>query len=236
LLQNKFVRASISGLRSRLHGVSKAASNQGDGMAEAKRNRRTQAERSEAAEANLLEAALHLIGEHGATGMTLGQVGVKAGYSRGLPTHHFGSKARLLRALAEEARQRGRLDAYHDGPAEGLAFILSFAGRYVHLPRPMEMRAMHVMQAEAIMAESELSEPMREFNRGTIDELAGHIARAIELGEIPGHIEPRRSAILLLGMLRGVTLLLMIDPGGLGARAATLDVASDVKALFGVRG
>jgi AcrR family transcriptional regulator len=201
---------------------------------EPKRKRRTQAERTEAAEANLLEAALHLIGEHGATGMTLGQVGVKAGYSRGLPTHHFGSKARLLRALADEARKRGHIDVDRDAPEQGLAFILNFANRYVHLPRPVEMRAMHVMQAEAIMADSELSEPMLAFNRGTIDELALQIEHGIARGEIAKHIEPRRSAMLILGMLRGASLLEMLDPE-LNKAAPALDVTREVKALLGAK-
>ncbi len=201
-------------------------------MDKTKRQRRTQAERTEIAEANLLDAALHLIGEHGATGMTLGQVGIRAGYSRGLPTHHFGSKARLLRALADEARERGHRDANAE-TEEGLAFILSFANRYIHLPRPMEMRAMHVMQAEAIMADSELSEPMLTFNRRTVEELGAQIARGIELDEIPAATDPARSAMLILGMLRGVTLLMQIDPEGLGQASATLDVTRDIKALLG---
>ncbi len=201
-------------------------------MEQVKRQRRTQAERSEAAEANLLEAALQLIGEHGATGMTLGQVGVKAGYSRGLPTHHFGSKARLLRALADEARKRGNVDVDRDAPAQGLAFILNFANRYVHLPRPVEMRAMHVMQAEAIMADSELSEPMLAFNRGTIDELARQIEHGIARGEIAKDIEPTRSAMLILAMLRGASLLELLDPE-LKRAAPTLDVTREVKALLG---
>lgn len=92
---------------------------------------------------------------------------------------------------------------------------------------------MHVMQAEAIMADSELSEPMLTFNRRTVEELGAQIARGIELDEIPAATDPARSAMLILGMLRGVTLLMQIDPEGLGQASATLDVTRDIKALLG---
>ncbi len=59
----------------------------------------TQAERTARAEAGMIEAAIELLNTVGIQGTTLVAIGEKAGYSRGLVTHHFGSKAGLFRAV-----------------------------------------------------------------------------------------------------------------------------------------
>jgi AcrR family transcriptional regulator len=56
--------------------------------------RRTQAERRAAARDRLLQAAAELIAECGLPAVTLAQVGERAGYSRGIANHHFGTKSR----------------------------------------------------------------------------------------------------------------------------------------------
>jgi len=72
-----------------------------------KDNRRlTQAERTEISDAKMLNAAVELIVEHGSAGTSLKEVGLKAGYSRGLAGERFGSKDRMfafvLRQVGDE--------------------------------------------------------------------------------------------------------------------------------------
>ena len=52
----------------------------------------TQAERRQKSEQALLDAAAALIAERGVEQTSLARIGESAGTSRGLPTHHFGSK------------------------------------------------------------------------------------------------------------------------------------------------
>jgi len=54
---------------------------------------RTQAERTAISDRAMLDAAIDLILEHGTDKTTLAAIGEKAGYSRGLATYRFGSKA-----------------------------------------------------------------------------------------------------------------------------------------------
>src|ERR1043165_6903985 len=61
--------------------------------------RRTQQERREEAERKVLAAATALITQHGSRALTLAAVGEAAGYSRGIVSHHFGSRENLLRAV-----------------------------------------------------------------------------------------------------------------------------------------
>ncbi len=68
--------------------------------------RRTQQQRRDQAETALLNAAAELAVEYGVRSLTLARVGERAGYSRGIVTHHFGSKQALLERLAR-ATQTG---------------------------------------------------------------------------------------------------------------------------------
>lgn len=65
----------------------------------------TQAERTEISDSRMFEATVSLIVERGTSGTSLKDVGVSAGYSRGLASHRFGSKDKLfdfvLRRLGE---------------------------------------------------------------------------------------------------------------------------------------
>ena len=62
----------------------------------AKDTRLTQAERTEISDQRMFDAAVTLINLHGPAGTSLSDVGVLAGYSRGLASHRFGSKESLF--------------------------------------------------------------------------------------------------------------------------------------------
>ena len=68
--------------------------------------RRTQVERRSQSEDALLDAAAELIAERGVEGASLASIGTRAGSSRGLPTHHFGSKDALVARLAQRSQDR----------------------------------------------------------------------------------------------------------------------------------
>lgn len=81
------------------------------------RSRRTQAERRAAAIERMLDAAITLISETGYRGTTLAEIGHRAGYSRGLAHHYFGSKLGLMRAVAKELDRRFARKMQHPPPA-----------------------------------------------------------------------------------------------------------------------
>src|SRR6266436_1372700 len=58
--------------------------------------RRSQEERTARSDQLMTQAAIALLIERGVQGTTLAAIGEQAGYSRGLVTHRFGSKAGLL--------------------------------------------------------------------------------------------------------------------------------------------
>src|SRR3954470_1249853 len=54
----------------------------------------------------MCQVAIQAIGKGGYAAMTLAEVGELAGYSRGLATHHFGSKAGLLTAILDRVLEK----------------------------------------------------------------------------------------------------------------------------------
>src|SRR3954465_8821227 len=88
---------------------------------------RTQAERRAEAERKLLEAAMHLVAERGVRAVTLAAVGERAGYSRGLVTHHFGNRQGLLDALTLDLQNRFQPP---ETDTRGLARLLEMVDAY----------------------------------------------------------------------------------------------------------
>ncbi|MFT3800050.1 MAG: TetR/AcrR family transcriptional regulator [Burkholderiaceae bacterium] len=207
----------------------------GDGPAPApalSRRRKTQAERREEAEQRLLDAALRIVADKGSVRMTLAEVGEAAGYSRGLPAHHFGNKLGLLQALAGHIHKRFQRDLLA-GPQgkEGLDAIKAMVS--VYFGRTDEnwttTRALLVMMTEAFMADSDLSECMSSYNRMAVASLERDIRRGIELGQILPSVDPSTYGVMILGALRGVMMQRLIEtPHQRIARAQLLSVRDEM--------
>lgn len=111
---------------------------------------RTQKQRREEAEAALLDAAAELVAEQGLRALTLARVGERAGYSRGLVTHYFGSKQALVERLARAA-QSGFVPGLADlppGPDRLLRLIDGYLAQQTKHERPLN-RAFLLLWMEA---------------------------------------------------------------------------------------
>ena len=116
------------------------------------REGRTQAERRDEAERRILEAAALIVAEEGFEAITLADAGERAGYSRGLPSHYFGTKNDLLSALAFTlstsfmARRRASADL------SGFEGLIASVKYYFELPpqNTKMVRAFHTVLAGAL--------------------------------------------------------------------------------------
>lgn len=72
------------------------------------RPRRTQAERSAATRARLLDATIETLLEHGYAGTTTTEIARRAGLSRGAQLHHFPTKMELVLTAVEHLSERRR--------------------------------------------------------------------------------------------------------------------------------
>lgn len=182
-------------------------------------SRRTQAERRGEAEQRLLIAARQIVARKGWVGMTLSEVGEEAGYSRGLATHHFGSKAGLLRALAAYVNANFMSLVQVEAPKwrPGLDALKGFVSVYLGRNDTdwINSRALLSLMAEAVTQDSETAQILAQYNRSVQQHLADCISAGIANGEIRADVQPLPSAVLILGTLRGSMLQFLLDPAGI---------------------
>ncbi|MGW7693509.1 TetR/AcrR family transcriptional regulator [Streptomyces asiaticus] len=173
--------------------------------------RRTQQERRAQAEAALLNAAAELVVEHGVRSLTLARVGEQAGYSRGIVTHHFGSKQALIERLAR-ATQAGFVPGLADLPP-GLDRLLRLVDGYIGASGGAGTmnRAFLLLWAEAATA-SELAPIFRQRDEAFRSDLRTDVAAGIADGDVRTDIDPDDVAIAVLGQLRGIGLQHLLDP------------------------
>lgn len=123
--------------------------------------RLTQAERTEISDNRMLDAAVDLIVEHGPAATSLKEIGLLAGYSRGLAGQRFGSKDKLfafvlrqvgenwLGHLKESTENLTGLEAIHTALDEHYKFCVE---------APTQVRAFYTLWFESVNAGSELAE------------------------------------------------------------------------------
>ncbi len=122
--------------------------------------RLTQAERTEISDNRMLEAAVDLIVDLGPAATSLKEVGLRAGYSRGLAGQRYGSKDRLfafvlrqvgetwLSHLTQSTERLTGIDAIHTALDEHYRFCVE---------APDQVRAFYTLWFESVNAGSELA-------------------------------------------------------------------------------
>lgn len=175
--------------------------------------RRTQQERRDQAEAALLAAAAELVVEQGVRSLTLARVGQRAGYSRGIVTHHFGGKQALVERLAR-ATQAGFVPGLDDVPP-GLDRLLRLVDGYLgELARlGVFNQAFLLLWAEAA-TQPDLASIFRERDAAFRADLRADVEAGIAAGVIDPGLRPGDVAVAIVGQLRGIALQRLLDPRG----------------------
>ncbi|MEU1994117.1 TetR/AcrR family transcriptional regulator [Nocardia gamkensis] len=166
--------------------------------------RPTQSQRREAARAAILDAAIELLAEGGYAHMTLAEVGERAGYSRSLATHYYGSKPKLLAEIIDYVRTGARRESGRSG-RRGLAVIEAevadiFDGLAAH---PSWVRAYVIIAHEAATALPEVLPAIHEQNIALRARIESALHEAIELGEAPGDLDVESTTFAIAAMVRG---------------------------------
>ena len=134
-----------------------------------KNNRRlTQAERTEISDNRMLDTAVALIVERGPAATSLKEIGLMAGYSRGLAGQRFGSKEKLfafvlrqvgenwLGHLKQATQELTGLTAIHTALDEHYKFCVE---------APTQVRAFYTLWFESVNAGSELTEIIANIHK-----------------------------------------------------------------------
>ena len=175
--------------------------------------RSTQAERREAAERAILEAAKTIVAKRGLDELPLNEGGEAAGYSRALPAHYFGTKSALLAALADHIMANYALRVRQSVlPTEGLDRLCERVAFYIDdgCRDPKSLRAFQAILGGGL-TRPELAPLVTRLNRESIDGFASLIKRARDKGEIRADARPRAEASIILASMRGVMFQWLID-------------------------
>jgi len=155
-------------------------------MAQSAQQRLTQAERTEISDQRMFEATVGLLIEYGPAGTSLKEVGVRAGYSRGLASHRFGSKDKLfdftLRRLGEmwldqlKDATNGRvgLDAIEHAIDQHLQFCVD---------APDYVRTFYMLWFESMNVSSELSVTIQGIHQRRFQDVVNWILNDPEIAE-----------------------------------------------------
>jgi AcrR family transcriptional regulator len=193
--------------------------------------RRTQIQRRAEARDKLLQAAAELIAERGLAAVTLAAVGERAGYSRGIANHHFGTKAALIDELIEQVEREfhvatepvTRLDVSIDALVETASIFLRMLEDL-----PVIHRAFLVLWAAAV-ADEELRARMAASDEGFRDAVTLIIGRGQARGEIDASVDAASAALAILGQLRGIALQHLLSPDGIDLASARVSVESSIR-------
>ena len=185
-------------------------------MASTIRTRRKQVERREEAERRLLEAGIRLVAERGLDDFSLADVGTAAGYSRGLPVHHFGSKAAFTKQLISFV-----MDEYKRG-IEGIGLSKGEGG----LPALMELITSYFRLAatdptflcvgQIVLSDKRGSQsPSAEIQaarEATVEAFQAQIQEGIRKGEIHHDTDPELASLILITACWGVLEIASSNP------------------------
>lgn len=178
-------------------------------------SRRTQVQRRSEAERKLLRSAMELIAEQGGGATSLAQIGERAGFSRGLVNHHFGSRAALFERLVQETQREFASTFGTEPSGSALDTLVNFVDSYVRqlARRTPASRAFLMLWAESAGTSRELQPIMAEGDRRVRTVIASLIERGISDGSMRASCDPGAMAAGLLAQLRGLGLQLAVDPG-----------------------
>jgi AcrR family transcriptional regulator len=197
----------------------------------------TQAERTARAEAGMVEAAIELLNTVGIQGTTLAAIGKKAGYSRGLVTHHFGSKAGLFRAVLKRITANWTADLVGSlQDKTGLAaFTAAIDAHLAHVLRhPEYIRAQNILWGAALDPSSQFKPNVAEFMRIQRESVAAWVLGGQQKGEILPEINPKRIAEQYYGGLIGINSQWLVSPD-FDLAAAYMDFKRNMARLLGAQ-
>ena len=194
---------------------------------EDRHSRRTQAERSTATQAALLEAARALFTEHGFAGAGRDKIARRAGVTRGALYHHFGTKQDLFLAVVEdlEAELGERLVAAASAGTNPLEELRLGCQAFLDAALDPAVRRIVLLEAPAVLGWQAWRELDERFGLGLIKMVLLAVVAAGLIEEQP--VDPL--AHMLLAALNEAAMLVAQAKDPVAARA---DVGATVDRLL----
>jgi AcrR family transcriptional regulator len=177
--------------------------------------RQTQAERTALAEKKMVEATIELLNTVGLAGTTLIAIGESAGYSRGLASHHFGSKSGLFGKVLKHITSiwTVELETYLQGKTGLKAILAALDAHHVHLKKhPKHARAMFILWSGSFDPASEFKPNVIEFHKLQRETAAAWIIAGKINGEVCPDIDPASFGEQFYASLLGLNYQWLVNP------------------------
>jgi AcrR family transcriptional regulator len=192
----------------------------------------SQSERTALSDKRMIDTAVRIILERGIGGLRLTQVGLKAGYSRGLAAMRFGTMGGLLRRVAEQLGQRW-IDSLNKAliGKRGLGAIYAaidtqeswltkssqvILGQYL-----IFFHSLDPGSAERLNAVRVVVAQRRDLSRWIRDAMAA--------GQVDVEVDPEAEAASILSSMIGIIFQALMDPN-VSARKLCVKLKIDIAA------
>ncbi|SDX28296.1 transcriptional regulator, TetR family [Albimonas donghaensis] len=171
--------------------------------------RRAQAERRRESDRRMLRAAITLIARHGAKGASLAQIGLAAGYSRGLPAERFGAKLALLGAVMDASL--AWFDRYLESRLAGKSGLAALRARVLAHGEGVRDSSeaaicLYQLMVDASGPEPELAPRVTQLHATYREGFLRHLREAEAAGELRDGVDLERTAGVLLSIIHGLCL------------------------------
>jgi AcrR family transcriptional regulator len=182
--------------------------------------RRTQAQRRSEAEQALLDAAARLFARKGVDGTSLADIGLEAGYSRGLVTHYFGSRAALVKSLAARVQQQfvSQLDPKDLGVEAILALLDAYLDRLSE--GAAAGRAYFVMWGASFAQDAPLREVSADSDRRFRRGVEASVRAGQDAGLLRREVDAAAFSVAFVALLRGIGAQFVVAPDAVDLEAA----------------
>lgn len=192
----------------------------------------TQAERTAISDKAMIDAAIDLILEHGTDKTTLQAIGEKAGYSRGLATYRFGSKAGLFDEVCKSISRRW-LEYLKEGVGnevgiDAMCTALDSFFRFVS-DSPRDARVLQILYCGAASPKSEYRQTSANIHQRQQDDVAEWVRAGINSGEIRKDADPKSIAAQYIAYISGMTYLWLINPNSIDFKKANDDMKEHLR-------
>jgi AcrR family transcriptional regulator len=161
------------------------------------------------------DAAVRLLVGSGVSGTTLAAIGERAGYSRGLVTQRFGSKAGLLRYVLQSISERWlRVLGEHTAGKTGADALCGAVDAQLTLicEAPDEVRAMFLLWFVSIDPRTEFRANVRRVQEAQRRDVAAWVLAGQQRGTIAPAADPERVAEQFCASAIGIIYQWMVDP------------------------
>jgi AcrR family transcriptional regulator len=163
----------------------------------------------------LTEAAIELLVERGIQGTTFRSLGERAGYSRGLATHRFGSKSGLFTHVMRTAVDRWLSclqAAVGDSTGAEALCAAADALRGFVWDQPNLIRAMYILWFQSIDPGAEYRANVAAVHRAQREDVVRWVSGGQRAGTVKTGVEPRRVAEQYVATTAGIVYQWLVDP------------------------